>query len=94
MVQGEWNTLKMGKSSYATDCKLVRFKAIYIESLESSETVPLMTDGVVNVSKNEFNNLFKTVNRRTWIRCWIILMLILIPTEPLPMMLSEFSVSV
>ena len=51
MVQGEWNTLKMGKSSYATECKLVRFKTIYIESLESSETVPLMTDGVVNVSR-------------------------------------------
>ena len=50
MVQGEWNTLKMGKSSYATECKLVRFKTIYIESLESSETVPLMTDEVLNVS--------------------------------------------
>ena len=57
MVQGEWNTLKMGKSSYATECKLVRFKTIYIESLESSETVPLMTDGVINVRQIRSNSV-------------------------------------
>ena len=60
MVQGEWNTLKMGKSNYATECKLVRFKTIYIESLESSESVPLMTDGVINVS-SKIIKLYDTI---------------------------------
>ena len=79
MVQGEWNTLKMGKSSYATECKLVRFKTIYIESLESSETVPLMTDGVINVSSKHMHhhlgkepnsvNLFFFIFSPTWTQC-------------------------
>ena len=51
LVQGEWNILRMGNPAYVGQCKLVRFKTIYIESLDVGGSVPLMTNGVVNVSK-------------------------------------------
>ena len=50
MVQGEWNILKMGNPKYIGQCKLVRFKTIYIESEDTGTSIPLMTDGVINVS--------------------------------------------
>jgi len=50
LVQSEWNTLRMGNPKYDSQCKLVRFKTIYIESVETGVSVPLMTDGKINVS--------------------------------------------
>ena len=50
MVQSEWNILKMGHPKYIGQCKMVRFKTIYIESVDTGESIPLMTDGVINVS--------------------------------------------
>ena len=50
MVQGEWNILKMGNPKYIGQCKEVRFKSIYIESVDTGASIPLMTDGVINVS--------------------------------------------
>ena len=50
LVQGEWNILKIGNPKYIGQCKMVRFKTIYIESVDTGESIPLMTDGVINVS--------------------------------------------
>ena len=50
LVQGEWNILKMGNPKYIGQCKLVRFKTIYIESVDTQASIPLMTDGIINVS--------------------------------------------
>ena len=50
MVEGEWNTLKMGNPKYIGQCKMVRFKTIYIESVDTGASIPLMTDGLINVS--------------------------------------------
>ena len=50
MVQSEWNILKMGNPKYIGQCKMVRFKTIYIESVDTKASIPLMTDGVINVS--------------------------------------------
>ena len=50
LVQGEWNILKMGNPKYIGQCKEVRFKTIYIESVDTGESIPLMTDGIINVS--------------------------------------------
>ena len=50
LVQGEWNILKMGNPKYIGQCKMVRFKTIYIESLDTGASIPLMTDGIINVS--------------------------------------------
>ena len=50
LAQGEWNILKMGDPKYIGQCKLVRFKTIYIESVDTGASIPLMTDGVINVS--------------------------------------------
>ena len=50
LVQGEWNILKMGNPKYIGQCKMVRFKTIYIESLDTAASIPLMTDGIINVS--------------------------------------------
>jgi len=50
LVQGEWNILKMGHPKYIGQCKMVRFKTIYIESLDTATSIPLMTDGIINVS--------------------------------------------
>ena len=50
LVQGEWNILKMGNPKYIGQCKMVRFKTIFIESLETAASIPLMTDGIINVS--------------------------------------------
>ena len=50
LVQGEWNILRMGNPKYIGQCKLVRFKTIYIESVETGASIPLMTDEVINVS--------------------------------------------
>ena len=50
LVQGEWNILKMGNPKYIGQCKLVRFKTIYIESLDTAASIPLMTDGIISVS--------------------------------------------
>ena len=50
MVQGEWNILRMGNPKYIGQCKLVRFKTIYIESLDTAASIPLITDGIINVS--------------------------------------------
>ena len=50
LVQGEWNILKMGNPKYNGQCKMVRFKTIYIESLDTAASIPLMTDGIINVS--------------------------------------------
>ena len=50
LVQSEWNILKMGNPKYIGQCKLVRFKTIYIESVDTGASIPLMTDGVINVS--------------------------------------------
>ena len=50
LVQGEWNLLKMGHPKYIGQCKMVRFKTIYIESLDTSASIPLMTNGIINVS--------------------------------------------
>ena len=58
LVQSEWNTLRMGNPKYGSQCKLVRFKTIYIESVETGVSVPLMTDGKINVSKNSFIRIF------------------------------------
>ena len=54
LVQSKWNTLRMGNPKYGSQCKLVRFKTIYIESVETGVSVPLMTDGKINVSKTSF----------------------------------------
>ena len=63
MVQSEWNTLRMGNPKYGSQCKLVRFKTIYIESVETGVSVPLMTDGKINVSKILiFHILFSEIN--------------------------------
>ena len=40
----------MGNPKYIGQCKLVRFKTIYIESVDTGASIPLMTDGVINVS--------------------------------------------
>ena len=48
----------MGHPKYIGQCKLVKFKTIYIESLETGASIPLMTDGVVNVSKILFLYIF------------------------------------
>ena len=50
LVEGEWNTLKMGNPKYIGQCKMVRFKTIYIESVDTGASIPLMTDGLINVS--------------------------------------------
>ena len=50
MAQSEWNILKMGNPKYIGQCKEVRFKTIYIESEETGASIPLMTDGAINVS--------------------------------------------
>ena len=50
LVQSEWNILKMGNPKYIGQCKLVRFKTIYIESVDTGASIPLMTDGIINVS--------------------------------------------
>ena len=50
LVQSEWNILRMGNPKYIGQCKLVRFKTIYIESLDTAASIPLMTDGIINVS--------------------------------------------
>ena len=50
LVQSEWNILKMGNPKYIGQCKMVRFKTIYIESVDTGASIPLMTDGVINVS--------------------------------------------
>ena len=50
LVQAEWNILRMGNPKYIGQCKLVRFKTIYIESLDTGVSIPLMTDGIINVS--------------------------------------------
>ena len=50
LVQGEWNILKMGNPKYIGQCKLVRFKTIYIESLDTAASIPVMADGIINVS--------------------------------------------
>ena len=55
LVQGEWNILRMGNPKYIGQCKLVRFKTIYIESLDTSASIPLMTDGIINVSLSFIN---------------------------------------
>ena len=52
LVQSEWNILKMGDPKYIGQCKEVRFKTIYIESVDTGASIPLMTDGVINVSLN------------------------------------------
>ena len=54
MVQGEWNILRMGDPKYIGQCKMVRFKTIYIESMDTGVSIPLMTDGLINVSKISF----------------------------------------
>ena len=53
-MEGEWNILKMGNPKYIGQCKMVRFKTIYIESMDTGASIPLMTDGVINVSKISF----------------------------------------
>ena len=40
----------MGNPKYIGQCKMVRFKTIYIESVDTGASIPLMTDGVINVS--------------------------------------------
>ena len=50
LVQSEWNILRMGNPKYIGQCKLVRFKTIYIESVDTGASIPLMTDGIINVS--------------------------------------------
>ena len=40
--------MRMGNPVYIGQCKEVRFKTIYIESLDAGETIPLMTNEVVN----------------------------------------------
>ena len=40
----------MGNPKYIGQCKMVRFKTIYIESVDTKASIPLMTDGVINVS--------------------------------------------
>ena len=54
LKQGEWNILQMGNPSYIGRCQLVRFKNIYIESVDSpvKQSIPLMTDGKINVSSS------------------------------------------
>ena len=49
-MEGEWNILKMGNPKYIDQCKMVRFKTIYIESVDTGASIPLMTDGLINVS--------------------------------------------
>ena len=59
LVQSEWNILKMGNPKYIGQCKMVRFKTIYIESVDTGASIPLMTDGVINVSLFViFSNLY------------------------------------
>ena len=40
----------MGDPKYIGQCKEVRFKTIYIESVDTGASIPLMTDGIINVS--------------------------------------------
>ena len=40
----------MGNPKYIGQCKMVRFKTIYIESVDTGASIPLMTDGIINVS--------------------------------------------
>ena len=54
MIQGEWNIVKMGKSSHLGKCRRARFKNIFIESTDLTtddiESVTIMTDFIINVS--------------------------------------------
>ena len=50
--QAQWNVVKLGNPSHAGQCKQQRFKNIRIEAVDptASKTIPIMTDGVINVS--------------------------------------------
>ena len=49
LKQGEWNILQMGTTKYETNCKRMRFKNIYVETVDQ-KTIPLMSDQVPDVS--------------------------------------------
>ena len=52
LKQGEWNILQMGTTKYETNCKQIRFRNIYLETigLTVQKTIPLMSDTVIDVS--------------------------------------------
>ena len=51
-LQGQWNVIKLGNPVHAGQCKQQRFKNIRIEAIDPTapRTIPIMTDGVINVS--------------------------------------------
>ena len=57
MIQGKWNVVKLGNPAHANQCKKQRFKTIRIEAVDPTapSTVPIMTDGVINVSLSTTN---------------------------------------
>ena len=52
MIQGQWNVVKLGNPAHVDQCKKQRFKNIRIEAVDPTapSTVPIMTDGIINVS--------------------------------------------
>ena len=52
LKQGEWNILQMGTAKYLTNCKRLRLKNVYLETvgLADQKTIPLMTDQTIDVS--------------------------------------------
>ena len=58
LVQSQWNVVKLGNDAHQDHCKQQRFKNIRIEVVDatSPSTIPIMTDGIINV--NIDNNLF------------------------------------
>ena len=52
LIQGQWNIVKLGNVAHEGKCKRQRFKNIRIEAIDSTSpsTIPIMTDGTINVS--------------------------------------------
>ena len=71
--QGQWNVVKLGNPTHAGQCKQQRFKNIRIEAVDPTapKTIPIMTDGVINVSFDLF-----IFNHRTFVLITIYINLI------------------
>ena len=52
LIQGQWNVIKLGNIGHQGNCKQQRFKNIRIEADDPTtpSTIPIMTDGTINVS--------------------------------------------
>ena len=63
IVQAEWNIVKLGNAAHFGMCKRARLKDLYMEANKSgwfsAKTIPLMTNKIIEVSKENKNTFIQ-----------------------------------